>query len=215
MSIRGLIRSLASPEGPFSKVAKPLRRIVVGMANLFGVGLYEISEENRVFMAQWVASHKDECLFLLHRIHGELARMLKDKDEDWSATAWVLTRLFGERGYRLLMDAGREFQAHDVRAVERAVARANVLAAASFGDRFELRELPEYGQAIEHARSLGVADEKSWEGDDWLAFWGMHFIWFGHLLIEPGFGEWLIATKTATGLVEAATNIRKKYGVDV
>jgi hypothetical protein len=215
MSIRGQFRFFLSPEGPFSRIDRPLRGIVVGMANLFGIGIYEISEENRELVAQWVTAHQDECLFLLHRIHLELSRMRKDKDENWAATAWVLTRLFGDRGYGSLMEAGRGFQAHDVAAVERAVARANVLAEASLGDRSGLKGLPEYDQAVHQARLLGVAGEKSWEGDDWLAFWGLHFIWFSHVLVKPTFGEWLVATKSYVAMMEAMKEIRKRHGIDV
>ncbi len=203
MSPRAYLRYLRSDEGPFSKYPPMLKHTVRGLANLCAIPLYELDDDMRAMLGAFIAQHKAECLYLIHRIHAEFLLMQWD-DEEFKLTANVLRRFFGESGLLTVWEAGKKYQLED-EFIEPAIRRAQLTAEASLHDHTVLRGSPDYAQAVETGRRFVGSDPtpQAWEPNDWLAYWGGHYLWFSRLMESPGLGEWVYKQRLASGMLEA------------
>jgi hypothetical protein len=213
MSPRAYLRYLRSDEGPFSKYPRMMKLTVRGVANMCAIPLYELDEDLRVLLGEFVALHKAECLFLVHRIHAEFLR-LQWNDDGFKLTATVLRRYFGERGLLAVWEAANKYQNEDD-LIEPAVTHAQLTAEVSLGDHTALRHSGEYLQAVASGRRFVDKDStpRGWEADDWFAFWGVHYLRFAHLMESPELGEWVYKQRLAAGMVEAREKLWRSLGL--
>jgi hypothetical protein len=212
LSPRAYLRYLRSDEGPFSKYPKMMKHTVRGLANLCAIPLYELDDDMRAILGAYISQHKAESLYLIHRIHAEFLIMQWD-DKEFGLTANVLRRFFGERGMLTLWEAAKKYQLED-ELIEPAVERAQLTAEASLRDHTVLRGTPEYRQAVETGRRFVGRDPTphAWEENDWLAYWGVHYLWFSHLMENPALGEWVYQQRMAAGMIEAMGEVLRSLG---
>lgn len=189
--MRTFFRWLWSPEGIFSRRPRWLKSYIKYIANVLGVGIYELQDWQRALIGEYVGQHKDECLFLLFRIAAELRSLSPTGDPELAYTEYVVQRLFGVEGYVAIVDAVGAFR-EDAVAVKRAEDRAKAMARAALGNVSGLNELPEYSAAIECGKELAAKSPNfQLDNDTEWAFYGLNVKYFSHLLLTEEFVEWI------------------------
>lgn len=207
MSFRSSLSKFRSPEGPFSRCPKWLKEFVPNIANVLGIGIYELEEIHRAHIARFIARDRDATLFLFFRILQEVMLLSDSDDSEFSYTGHVLHRLFGSTGSEVIVAAVAKYKV-DNDAVNRAKKRGYILAHAAIGNPTVLTSMPEFEMGIVSGRELMALDSGiKLTGDVELAFWGLHYLWFSKLLISDDFSEWIKIMVTgdaaAVAMVEA------------
>ncbi len=191
MGFRTFVRWVRSAEGPFSRKPKWLKEYITKTADILGVGLYVMPEWQRSMFGQYVALHKEACLFLAHKVDLELQILSRRIGADHQYTDYVLERLFGADGYVEIEKKFNDYRG-DEKAVELAQDRVVALVDAAFGTGERLEAFPDFADGLQYAAVLvKMFPSTKFDSDLERAFHGLHYKYFSSLFTAEEFGEWL------------------------
>ena len=209
MSFRSSLNKFRSPEGPFAKTPKWMKKLVPDVANVLGIGVYELDERHRCHIARFIAKNKEATLFVFFRILQEVVLVSGTDDKDFVYTGHILCRLFGEAGGEAIVEAMSKYRS-DGDAIAVAKRRGYILAHAATGDESILTSVPEFEVGIAGGKEFAALGPGiRFNRDVEFAFWGLHYLWFSKLLVSEEFVEWINTMAAGDAAAEAMYKILK------